>query len=37
MTVVPPQQPAADSVPPPKREPATEADLAAVAAQLGRP
>ncbi|RIV39531.1 DUF501 domain-containing protein [Micromonospora radicis] len=37
MTVVPPQEPAAASVPPPKREPATEADLAAVAAQLGRP
>jgi hypothetical protein len=37
VTVVPPQEPAADSVPPPKREPATEADLAAVAAQLGRP
>jgi hypothetical protein len=28
---------AADSVPPPVREPATEGDLAAVAAQLGRP
>ncbi|MEH1015365.1 DUF501 domain-containing protein [Micromonospora sp. CPCC 206060] len=37
MTVVPPQEPAADSVPRPEREPATEADLAAVAAQLGRP
>ncbi|MGC5052646.1 DUF501 domain-containing protein [Micromonospora sp. DT48] len=37
MTVVPPQEPAAASVPPPQREPATEADLAAVAAQLGRP
>ena len=37
VTVVPPQEPAADSVPPPEREPATEADLAAVAAQLGRP
>jgi uncharacterized protein len=31
-----PAQPAADVVPPPEREPATEADLAAVAAQLGR-
>lgn len=36
MTVVPPQEPAASSVPPPQREPATPADLAAVAAQLGR-
>ncbi|MEU1396724.1 DUF501 domain-containing protein, partial [Micromonospora zamorensis] len=36
MTVVPPSEPAADSVPLPQREPATEADLAAVAAQLGR-
>jgi hypothetical protein len=36
VTVVPPQEPAADSVPAPRREPATEADLAAVAAQLGR-
>ncbi|NBE81422.1 DUF501 domain-containing protein [Micromonospora rubida] len=36
MTVVPPQHPAAESVPPPEREPATERDLAAVAAQLGR-
>ncbi|SCE80974.1 hypothetical protein GA0070618_1091 [Micromonospora echinospora] len=35
--LVPPPEPAADSVPPPRREPATEADLAAVAAQLGRP
>ncbi|WP_018729592.1 DUF501 domain-containing protein [Salinispora oceanensis] len=37
MTVVPPQEPAASSVPPPRREPATPADLAAVAGQLGRP
>lgn len=37
MTVVPPQEPAACSVPPPRREPATPADLAAVAGQLGRP
>ena len=37
MSVVPPQEPAADSVPPPERQPATEADLATVAAQLGRP
>ncbi|WBB56526.1 DUF501 domain-containing protein [Verrucosispora sp. WMMD573] len=37
MTVVPPQEPAAASVPAPKRELATEADLAGVAAQLGRP
>ncbi|MFF5215642.1 DUF501 domain-containing protein [Micromonospora sp. NPDC000442] len=37
MTVVPPHEPAAASISPPKREPATEADLAAVAAQLGRP
>ncbi|BCJ58540.1 hypothetical protein Jiend_19620 [Micromonospora endophytica] len=36
MTVVPPQEPAAASVPAPKRELATDADLAAVAAQLGR-
>lgn len=36
MTVVPPQEPAAPSVPLPQREPATPADLAAVAAQLGR-
>ncbi|MEV4727474.1 DUF501 domain-containing protein, partial [Micromonospora humida] len=27
MTVVPPQEPAADSVPPPEHQPATEADL----------
>ncbi|MBX7269120.1 DUF501 domain-containing protein [Micromonospora sp. Llam7] len=37
MTVVPPREPAAASVPPPAREPATPADLAAVAAQIGRP
>ncbi|GAB2925277.1 DUF501 domain-containing protein [Micromonospora polyrhachis] len=37
MTVVPPDRSAADRVPPPVREPATERDLAAVAAQLGRP
>lgn len=37
MTVVPPQEPAASSVPLPRREPATPADLAAVAGQLGRP
>lgn len=36
MTVVPPQRPAAGLVPPPAREPATEQDLAAVGAQLGR-
>ncbi|GIM84881.1 DUF501 domain-containing protein [Salinispora arenicola] len=36
MTVVPPQEPAASLVPLPQREPATPADLAAVAAQLGR-
>lgn len=36
MTVVPPQEPAASSVPLPQREAATPADLAAVAAQLGR-
>ncbi|MET7945732.1 DUF501 domain-containing protein [Micromonospora sp. NPDC005324] len=36
MTVVPPSEPAAQSVPLPRHEPATEADLAAVAAQLGR-
>ena len=35
-TVVPPPEPAAELVPPPVREPATEADLAVVAAQLGR-
>ena len=34
---VPPQVSAAVGVPPPVREPATEADLAAVAAQIGRP
>ncbi|MGI5212140.1 DUF501 domain-containing protein [Plantactinospora sp. CA-290183] len=32
----PPERPAAEEVPPPVREPATDADLAAVAAQLGR-
>ncbi|WP_025617992.1 DUF501 domain-containing protein [Salinispora cortesiana] len=37
MTVVPPQEPAASSVPLPRPEPATPADLAAVAGQLGRP
>lgn len=37
MTVVPPQEPAASSVPLPRRELATPADLAAVAGQLGRP
>ncbi|MFK3981085.1 DUF501 domain-containing protein [Micromonospora sp. NPDC050397] len=36
MTVVPPQRPAAGLVPAPTRQPATEDDLAAVAAQLGR-
>jgi len=36
VTVVPPPEPAAELVPPPVREPATEADLAAVAEQLGR-
>lgn len=35
--VVPPEQPAAEGVPPPRRQPATDADLAVVAAQLGRP
>jgi hypothetical protein len=35
--VVPPERPAAGAVPPPERQPATEGDLAAVAAQLGRP
>ncbi|HEX6969886.1 MAG TPA: DUF501 domain-containing protein [Micromonosporaceae bacterium] len=37
MTTVPPARRAADEVPPPVREPATEADRVAVAAQLGRP
>ncbi|BCJ64418.1 DUF501 domain-containing protein [Polymorphospora rubra] len=37
MTVEPPAESAAGGVPPPVREPATEADLAAVGAQLGRP
>jgi uncharacterized protein len=35
--VVPPIVPAADGVPPPHRQPATAADRAVVAAQLGRP
>ncbi|HEX5595870.1 MAG TPA: DUF501 domain-containing protein [Micromonosporaceae bacterium] len=37
MSAVPPPQRAADDVPPPVRQPATDADLAAVAEQLGRP
>lgn len=37
MTVVPPEPTAAESVPPPERQPASEKDLAAVEAQLGRP
>ena len=37
MTVVPPERPAAGLVPAPIRQPATGDDLAAVAAQLGRP
>jgi hypothetical protein len=36
VSVVPPERSAAGAVPPPVRQPATEADLAAVAAQLGR-
>ena len=36
MTVSPPEQPAAELVPPPTREPATERDLEVVAKQLGR-
>lgn len=36
MTVVPPERPAAGLVPAPIRQPATEDDLTAVAAQLGR-
>ena len=37
MSVVPPERSAGDGVPPPTRRPATAADLAVVAAQLGRP
>jgi uncharacterized protein len=37
LTVVPPERPAAGLVPAPTRQPATGTDLAAVAAQLGRP
>jgi uncharacterized protein len=36
VSVVPPERSAAHDVPQPSRQPATEADLAAVAAQLGR-
>lgn len=36
VSVVPPDRSAAEGVPPPSRQPATETDLAAVAAQLGR-
>jgi hypothetical protein len=36
-TVEPPEKPASSCVPPPVRQPATGADRAAVAAQLGRP